>query len=271
MNHYDEEILRLNKKIKQLIWTNEQSEKWIKFSSFRVMKLYWSGICFWENISDMSRTGQLEAENKRLTFKVNEMKEICSLTSSLNVKYKMQLDKETTDREDILEANHKLKLKLNSMSVMCNELNQRIKVLEYSLQRKNATRMTQPQVRLISSVEDIVITRPKQDEAFNDLQKRHNELDAEHQEALNVIDELEFELGDVISLKRFSLTITRKNSWSDLFLLFYVCLLLLQIDYLEMETQRLQQENIKLKEMLQQAGISWVFTACSFLQLFPSL
>lgn len=27
MNEYDEEILRLNKKIKQLIWSNEQSEK----------------------------------------------------------------------------------------------------------------------------------------------------------------------------------------------------------------------------------------------------
>lgn len=27
MNYNDEEILRLNKKIKQLIWQNEQSEK----------------------------------------------------------------------------------------------------------------------------------------------------------------------------------------------------------------------------------------------------
>ena len=151
----------------------------------------------------MSRSGQLEAENRRLTFKVDEMKEICSLSSSLNVKYKMQLDKETTDKENLLESNHKLKVKLNSLSVTCNELNERIKVLESSLKLKNATRLSQPQVRVISSVEDIVITRPKQDEALQDLQKRYNELDAEHQEALNVIDELEFELGDVISLKLF--------------------------------------------------------------------
>lgn len=27
MNHHDDEILRLNKKIKQLIWRNEQSEE----------------------------------------------------------------------------------------------------------------------------------------------------------------------------------------------------------------------------------------------------
>lgn len=31
MNHYDEEVLRLNKKIKQLIWRNEQSEKKLTF------------------------------------------------------------------------------------------------------------------------------------------------------------------------------------------------------------------------------------------------
>lgn len=145
----------------------------------------------------MSRSSQLEAENKRLSFKVDEMKEICSSTSSLNVKYKMQLEKESSEKENLLEVNQKLKLKLNSLSVKCNELNHRIKVLECSLKRKNATRLTQPQVRLISSVEDIVITRPKQDEALRELQKRYDELDAEHQESLNVIDELEFELGDV--------------------------------------------------------------------------
>lgn len=158
----------------------------------------------------MSRSGQLEADNKRLSFKVDEMKEICSATSKLNVQYKTQLDKETSDKENLLEANRKLKLKLNSLSIKCNELNQRVKILEDSLQRKNATSMNQPQVRVISSVEDIVITRPKQDEAFRDLKKTYNELEAEHQEALNVIDELEFELGDVISSKRFSRTLTEK-------------------------------------------------------------
>lgn len=46
MNHYDDEILRLNKKIKQLIWRNEQSEK-ITFNiniEFAVTPEYFSHV-----------------------------------------------------------------------------------------------------------------------------------------------------------------------------------------------------------------------------------
>lgn len=199
----------------------------------------------------MSRNSQLEAENKRLFAQVEEMKEICSLTSTLNVKYKLQLDRQVTDKENLLESNHKLKLKLNTLTVKCNELDQIIKVLEANLRRKPVTKISfQPQVRVISSVSEIMVTKPLQNEALHDLQKRFDELDVEHQEALNVIDELEFELGDVIA-ENFS----RRHS------LDYACYFLFmsgghQIDYLEMETKRLQQENAKLKEMLQQTGNS---------------
>lgn len=148
----------------------------------------------------MSRNNHLESENKRLSLKVDEMKEICSLTSSLNVKYKVQLDKEAADKTSLQESNHKLKLKLNVLTFKFTELNQRIKVLEANLRRRPVTKISsQPQVRVISSVSDIVIHNPMNNGALNDLQKRFNELEIEHQEALNVIDELEFELGDVIT------------------------------------------------------------------------
>lgn len=153
----------------------------------------------------MSRNSHLESENKRLSLKVDEMKEICGLTSSLNVKYKMQLDRETSDKENLKDSNHKLKLKLNQLSAKSNDQSQRIKVLENSLKRKPAIRASQPQVRIIGSVSDIVATDPRKSVVFVDLQTRYDELDAAHQEALNVIDELEFELGDVMSEKSYVL------------------------------------------------------------------
>lgn len=148
----------------------------------------------------MSQASQLEVENKLLSMKVDEMKQVCTVTSTMNVKYRMQLETETAEKENLQESNHKLKVKLNSLTVVCNELNHKIKVLETELTRHNATRIVaQPQVRVIKSIADIIESNPNDSAALDDLQKRFDELDAEHQEALNVIDELEFELGDVIA------------------------------------------------------------------------
>lgn len=191
----------------------------------------------------MSRNGHLEAENKRLSVKVEEMKEICTLTSTLNIKYKSQLDREQQDKESLKESNHKLKLKLNNLSVKCNEMNERVRVLETNLKRKVLTRVNQPKVQIIKSISEITRTDNK---SLEKLQKRYDELDAEHQEALQVIDELEFELGDVITSSFHRL--------DDNFSFPFYVSPRLQIDYLEMETLRLQQENEKLQELLQQAG-----------------
>jgi chromosome segregation ATPase len=156
--------------------------------------------CFFfivEKLPGMSHNNRIEAENKRLSMKVEEMKEICSLTSTLNVKYKSQLDKESEDKEFLKESNHKLKLRLNYLSKKCNEMNERVKVLEVNLNRKALTRINQPRVQIIKSITDITRFDSK---ALDDLQKRYDELDTEHKDALNVIDELEFELDDVIAL-----------------------------------------------------------------------
>jgi hypothetical protein len=153
------------------------------------------------SFSDMSRSSLLESENKRLSLKVDEMKEICSLTSTLNVRYKTQLDQESSDKAELVEANRKLKLKLNELAARCTELGQKVKVLEASLGRRPATRLSQPPpVQMISSIAD-VIKPSASSQALVDLQKRFGELELEHQKALNVIDELEFELGDVSSAK----------------------------------------------------------------------
>lgn len=147
----------------------------------------------------MSRSNVLEAENKRLSLKVEEMKEICSLTSTLNVKYKTQLDREAGDKAELIEANHKLKLKLNELTTRCHQLGQKVKLLEANLGRQPASRLSQPPpVRVISSISEVIVSKPSaSNKALVDLQKRFDELEVEHKGALNVIDELEFELGDV--------------------------------------------------------------------------
>lgn len=161
----------------------------------------------------MSHRFQLEAENERLLLKVEELKEICSLTSSLNVKHKFQLEKETNEKDALKEANHKLKLKLNNLTTKCNEQEQKIKVLESNLRRKPETNVSR--VQIVKSIYDITASSEK---ALISLQKRYDELEAEHHDALSVIDDLEFELGD--------------------------------IDYLETEMRKLQKENTSLKNII---------------------
>lgn len=145
----------------------------------------------------MLRNSQLEAENKRLSQKVDEMKEICALTSKLNVKFKSQLEQESNHKENMNESNKKLKMSMNKLSWKCNELNQKVKILEINLKRKVMTRINQPKVQIIKTASDVVQMDNK---LIEELQKRYDQLDVEHQEALNIIDELEFELDDVITL-----------------------------------------------------------------------
>lgn len=137
----------------------------------------------------MSRNSVLESENHRLSLKIDEMKEICTLTSTLNVKYKTQLDRESTEKKNLLETNQKLKLKLNELSTKSMEQQQFIKVLQNNLRSQSAAKASG---KAVSSDSD-----PKTSSEYVDLQTRYDELNATHHEALNVIDELEFELGDV--------------------------------------------------------------------------
>jgi hypothetical protein len=109
------------------------------------------------------------------------------------------------------------------------------------------TRVNQPKVQIIKSASDVVRSDMKD---MENLQSRYNELETEHQEALNVIDELEFELSDVIIL---NFPVCQVKGFSVIVLCSFYVWPRLQIDYLEMETQRLQQENAKLREMLQQS------------------
>lgn len=150
----------------------------------------------------MSRNSQLEVENKRLSMKVEEMKEICAKTSSMNVKYKMQLDGEKQTKEELLEGNAKLKKKVNELASRCYEQNEKIRVLESNLKRGASTSMRNSRVTIIGNVSEIIQkTDPKTSSEYIDLEQRYCELEKEYQEAVAIIDELEFELEDVSEQK----------------------------------------------------------------------
>lgn len=148
----------------------------------------------------MSRSSRLDAENKRLSMEVEQMKEICSSASSQSYKYKMQLQDEKEKKSDLLEGNAKLKNKVNDLSTRCFEQNEKIRMLESNLRRSSnaSARASRVPVKIIGSISEIVQTvDPTQTQQYIDLQKKCSELESEHQEALAIIDELEFELGDV--------------------------------------------------------------------------
>lgn len=151
----------------------------------------------------MSRSSRLEVENKRLSMEVEQMKEACTRTSAINVKYKMELQDEKNLKDELIEGNAKLKKKVNDLSAQCHQQIERIRVLESNLRRSTnvSMRASRVPVHLIGNVGEITrVVDPTTTKPFIDLQKRFNELESEHQEALAIIDELEFELGDVMSV-----------------------------------------------------------------------
>ena len=142
------------------------------------------------------------------------MKEVCSRTSAINVKYKMQLEDEKNSKEELTEGNSKLKKKVNDLSTLCYQQNEHIRMLEANLRRATnvSMRASRVPVKLIGNVSEIIQNvDPTTTQPYIDLQKKYAELESQHQEALVIIDELEFELGDVISIKRhifLSLTVS---------------------------------------------------------------
>lgn len=56
---------------------------------------------------------ELESKNEKFMLENEELKNICAKSSQLNVDYRMQLDKEINEKEEFIQANRKLKTKMN--------------------------------------------------------------------------------------------------------------------------------------------------------------
>lgn len=64
-------------------------------------------------LSALTLNLELESKNEKLLLQNEELKNICAKSSQLNVDYKMQLDKEINEKEEFIQANRKLKTKMN--------------------------------------------------------------------------------------------------------------------------------------------------------------
>lgn len=101
----------------------------------------------------MTKNVYLDTENKKMFLKLDELKEICSKTSALNVTYKILLDKEIAFKEDTIERNHIMKKKMNNVTAKCFEQAEKIKTLECSLQRSAVKRISQVPIQTVGMQE----------------------------------------------------------------------------------------------------------------------
>ena len=93
----------------------------------------------------MTKNVYLETE----FLKYDELKELCSKTSALNVTYKIQLDKEIACKESTIEGNQIMKKKLNNVTTKCLEQEEKIKTLQCSLQHSAVKRVSQVPIQIV--------------------------------------------------------------------------------------------------------------------------
>ncbi|XP_062551327.1 uncharacterized protein LOC134216470 [Armigeres subalbatus] len=170
MERYEEDIYRLNLRIKQLI----------------------------------SRNDLLETQNEKLTEEndalLAENRQLRSENSSLlqhNVQCKIQLEKETAHREELFEANQKHKDRYRVLVDRLSEQTERVKMLEHNLRSAASTRrINHVPVEIIGKVSDI--GKNKEYEArCQELQSKCDKLTKDLNGAYAIIDDLEFELESI--------------------------------------------------------------------------
>ncbi|XP_053691800.1 paramyosin [Sabethes cyaneus] len=187
----EEDILRLNRKIKQLISENDALE---------------------------GRLQQLENENQALKEEFVPLQKSYSKATEFCVKYKMELEQQTTVKEQLYAANQKHKEHYSRLLGQYSQQREEVKVLRHSLKSVEATRrVSRVPVEIIGKVSDIG-RNEELEKRCQDLQSRCDRLQQDLTGAYAAIDDLEFELESV--------------------------------DYLEAENERLQQEIQHLKSGL---------------------
>ncbi|EAT43798.1 AAEL004750-PA [Aedes aegypti] len=192
MERYEEDIYRLNLRIKELISRNDLLE---------------------------SQNEQLAIENQALLVENVHLKAETSSLSQSNVQYKMQLEKEIAQREQLYEANQRHKTRYRALLDRFTEQSEKVKMLEHSLRSAASTkRINHVPVEIIGTISDIG-KKKEYEKRCQELQSRCDELRKDLTGAYAIIDDLEFELES--------------------------------IDYLEDENDRLQQEVKSLRSKLQ--------------------
>ncbi|XP_055550553.1 rho-associated protein kinase 1 [Wyeomyia smithii] len=170
MDPREEDILRLNRKIKQLISENDALE---------------------------TRLQQLQSENRTLREEVGPLQKSYNKATEYCVKYKIELEQQITTREQLYAANQQHKERYRKLLDLYSQQHEKVKVLQHSLKSVETTRrVSRVPVEIIGKLSDIG-KNEELEKRCQDLQSRCDRLQQDLAGAYAVIDDLEFELESV--------------------------------------------------------------------------
>lgn len=87
-----------------------------------------------------TRNEELEIENRALLSENAQLRKTNASVQQFNVKYKTELEKEITQREQLYEANQKHKERYQLLLARFTEQSEKVKTLEHSLRAAASTR-----------------------------------------------------------------------------------------------------------------------------------
>ncbi|XP_038111270.1 uncharacterized protein LOC6046696 [Culex quinquefasciatus] len=163
MDQYEEDILRLNRKIRHLIAQNDTLE---------------------------TRNREVSVLNRALLEENEELKRTHGSTSQLADRCRVELEKMTEQRDQLYAANQKHKERYRALLERHTLQGEKVKTLEHSLQSATATRrIAHVPVEIIGKVSDIGKVKA--------LQDRCQKLEKDLATAYVRIDDLEFEIESI--------------------------------------------------------------------------
>lgn len=145
MDQYEEDILRLNRKVRHLIAQNDAS----KF----ITRLCSNSPCN-DYFSVETRSREVLVQNQALLEENEELRRTHRSTSQLAGRYEVELEKMTAQRDQLYAANQKHKERYLALLERYTAQGEKVKTLAHSLQSATATRrIAHVPVEIIGKVE----------------------------------------------------------------------------------------------------------------------
>ncbi|XP_059618319.1 nuclear distribution protein nudE-like 1 isoform X1 [Phlebotomus argentipes] len=174
---HEEEIYRLNVKIKQLFATVEKASR---------------------------QNSELLNENRLLNAECVNLRRENMENSTINLQLRLDLDAVTSQRDDLYEANQKLKLNVNRLSERSRDQAEKIAKMEHMIKSQTSTiRAQSHELRALKSRPEVIrgladvpggLARHSTAADLEHVREEMHSLEEKLDEAYDVIEGLEFEL-----------------------------------------------------------------------------
>ncbi|XP_055641795.1 tropomyosin alpha-1 chain-like [Toxorhynchites rutilus septentrionalis] len=170
MEQHEEEVLRLNRRIRELMTQNDVLD---------------------------TRNKELDVENRALLEQSANLRKSNNKISHLYVEFRTKLERESIRCEQLHTANEQHKERYRALLSLYVQQSEKVKMLEHSI-RSTATvrRISQVPVEIIGKVSDIGKSKHAE-KRCQELRSKCDELQKELRSAYAIIDDLEFELESV--------------------------------------------------------------------------